>query len=140
MRRHVLRKALLAVDDLNRQAEAEALATPIRRVLLSWQRSHIWQLLTLRCLADEPPLGEQEIVERVLAEFQNMPGDKTDLADLCDEASVTAEALKAEIERTVSGIDPVRPLVAGQFLTSTLHAGVNGSGVAVGIRPGKIGR
>ena len=102
LRRHVLRKALLAVDDLNRQAEAEGLATPIRRVLLRWQRSHIWQLLTLRCLADEPPLGEQQIVERVLTAFQNMPGDRTDLSDLCDESNVTTEALRAEIERTTA--------------------------------------
>ena len=102
LRRHVLRKALLAVDDLNRQAEAEGLATPIRRVLLRWQRSHIWQLLMLRCLADERPLGEQQIVERVLTAFQNMPGDRTDLSGLCDESNVTTEALRAEIGRTTA--------------------------------------
>ena len=101
LRRHVLRKALLAVDDLKRFAEAAGLVAATRPVVIRWQRSLIWQLLTVRSLADEPPLSEQEIVERIVVAYQTAAQGNTDLADLCREENATAEEVKVQLGRTI---------------------------------------
>ena len=101
LRRHVLRKALLAVDDLKRFAEAAGLVAATRPVVIRWQRSLIWQLLTVRSLADEPPLSKQEIVERILVAYQTSAQGNTDLADLCREENAAVEDIKVQIGRTV---------------------------------------
>ena len=101
LRRHVLRKALLAVDDLKRFAEAVGLVAATRPVVIRWQRSLIWQLLTVRSLADEPPLSKQEIVERILVAYQTSAQGNTDLADLCREENAAVEDIKVQIGRTV---------------------------------------
>jgi hypothetical protein len=101
LRRHVLRKALLAVDDLKQLAEAAGLITPTRALVIRWQRSLVWQLLTVRSLADEPALSKQEIVERIVSGYQSLAEGNTSLTDLCGEENTTAEDVKAQIGRTI---------------------------------------
>ncbi len=101
LRRNVLRKALLAVDDLRHQLAQEGIEPSPRSVAVRWDRRYLWKLLVVKCLANCDGLVEAQLVEQVIKRHHEDVQRRIELGGLCDEDNDSEEELRAAVLREI---------------------------------------
>jgi hypothetical protein len=111
LRAQVFHKALAAVRDLRRQADAEGVAVPLPEVEVQWNRHTIWETLLPLVCSDLRPRPKEETVQALLDRLAELSDRRTDLTSLCAECGNTEAELLAGACRCVEDAITRRHLV-----------------------------
>jgi hypothetical protein len=124
LRAQVFRKALAAVRDLRRQAEADGVTAPLPAIEVQWDRRRTWETLLPLVCSDLHPRGKDETMQALLDRFTELTAQRTDLTGLCLERGNTEDELRAGARRCVEDASTCRHLVeAGASGGLVLSAG-----------------
>jgi hypothetical protein len=111
LRAQVLLKALAAVRDLRRQAQADGLTVSIPHIEIQWDRKATWDALLPLVCADLRPRSRDEITQALLDRLGEEAAARTELSGLCTERGSSEADLRAGARRCVDDAAAYRHLV-----------------------------
>jgi hypothetical protein len=111
LRAQVFRKALTAVRDLRRQAEADGVTVAVPAIEVQWDRQRTWEALLPLVCSDLHPRAKEETVQSLLDRFAELTAQRMDLTGLCLERGNTEDELQAGARRCVEDASTCRQFV-----------------------------